>query len=196
MTRARYAIGLCVVLLAAGLLFSCSTAKNTGATRFYHSVTAHFNTLYNGELAFIDGVEAQDKGHVDNYTELLPMYTVSNKKTQGMGKSNFDRAIEKSEKAIRRHSIKRKPKKPQGKMSAKQRAYFNRKEFNPYLKNAWLMLAEAQFRKGEFIEAASTYNYLLRLYADQPAVASVARARLARCYVLLDWSYDAEDVLS
>lgn len=196
MLRARTIFILYLCPLLAVLLLSCSAAKNTGTTRFYHATTAHFNTLYNGELAFIDGLEAQEKGHVDNYTELLPMYMVANKKTQGMGKSNFDRAIEKCEKAIRRHSIKRKPKKPQGKMSPKQRAYFNRKEFNPYLKNAWLMLAEAQFQKGEFIEAASSYNYILRLYADQPAVASVARARLARCYVLLEWPYDAEDVLS
>ena len=195
MSRAR-TILLYVVLLSAGLLISCSTAKNTGTTRFYHSMTAHFNTMYNGEVAFLEGLEAQEKGHQDNYTELIPMYMVYSKKTQAMGKGNFDRAIEKSEKAIKRHSIKRKPKKPQGKLSAKKKAFFNRKEFNPYLKNAWLMLADAQFQKGEFIEAASTYNYILRLYAGQPDVASVARARLARCYVMLDWVYDAEDVLT
>ncbi|MBP5771859.1 MAG: hypothetical protein J6W75_10995 [Bacteroidaceae bacterium] len=183
-------------LLIVGLLFSCSTSKNTAGTRFYHATTAHFNTLYNGRQAFDQGVEAQDKGHVDNYTELLPMYVVASKKTAAMGKSNFATAIEKCEKAIKRHSIKRKPKKPSGRMTPKQKAYFARHEFNPYLKKAWMMFADAQFRQGEFIEAASSYNYILRLYANQPEVASVARAKLARCYVLLDWPYDAEDVLS
>ena len=185
-----------LLLLTAGMLFSCSTSKNTAGTRFYHSATARFNTLYNGRNAFNEGVEAQDKGHVDNYTELLPMYVVGSKKTAGMGKSNFETAIEKSEKAIKRHSIKRKPKKPSGRMSDKQKAYFNRKEFNPYLRHAWMMFADAQFQQGNFIEAASSYNYILRLYANQPEVASVARAKLARCYVLLEWPYDAEDVLS
>jgi tetratricopeptide (TPR) repeat protein len=58
------------------------------------------------------------------------------------------------------------------------------------------MMGDAQFRKGEFFEAAATYNYTLRLYSSQPNVASVAKARLARCYVALNWPYDAEDLLN
>ena len=159
-------------------------------------MTARFNTLYNGRKAFDEGVEAQNKGHVDNYTELLPMFIVADKKTAAMGKGSYETAIEKSQKAIKKHSIKRKPKKPSGRMSDKQKAFFARKEFNPKLHKAWMMMADAQFNKGEFIEAAATYNYILRLYADQPKVASVARAKLARCYVLLEWPYDAEDVMN
>ncbi len=195
MRRARN-IALWLPLLMAVVMAACSTKKNTSATRFYHSATAHFNTLYNGRIAYEEGVEAQDKGHVDNYTEVLPMFVVANKKTAGLGKGNFETAIEKSQKAIKKHSIKRKPKKPSGKMSDKQKAFFARKEFNPYLHHAWMMMADAQFQKGEFIEAAATYNYMLRLYADQPDIASVARAKLARCYVLLEWPYDAEDVFN
>ena len=177
-------------------MVACSTKKNTGITRFYHSTTAHFNTLYNGRVAFEEGIEAQQKGHVDNYTELLPMYIVADKKTAAMGKGNFETAIEKSQKAIKKHSIKRKPKKPSGRMTDKQKAYFNRKEFNPYLRHAWLMMADAQFQMGDFIEAAASYNYIIRLYSGQPEVASIARAKLARCYVMLDWPYDAEDVFN
>ena len=185
-----------VALLTAGLLVACSTKKNTALTRFYHSTTAHYNTLYNGRVAFLEGVEAQQKGHVDNYTELLPMFIVADKKTAAMGKSNFETAIEKSQKAIKKHSIKRKPKKPSGRMTDKQKAYFNRKEFNPYIHRAWMMMADAQFQTGDFIEAAASYNYIIRLYSGQPEVASVARAKLARCYVMLDWPYDAEDVFN
>jgi len=196
MVRARK-IALWLPLLLAGCcLLSCSTKKNTAGTRFYHGFTARFNTMYNGRKAFDEGVEAQYKGHTDNYTELLPMFIVADKKTAAMGKGNFETAIEKSQKAIKKHSIKRKPKKPSGRMSAKQKAFFARKEFNPYLRHAWIMMADAQFHKGEFIEAAATYNYILRLYAEQPEVASVARAKLARCYVMLDWPYDAEDVFN
>ncbi len=182
-------------LLLTGLFVSCSTKKNTSITRFYHSTTAHYNTFYNGQVAFRDGVEAQVKGHVDNYTELLPIFIMADKKTAAIGKGNFDTAIEKCQKAIKKHSIKSKPKRPTGQMTAKEKAYYARKEFNPYLKNVWMMFADAQFHQGNFIEAASSYNYILRLYADQPEVASVARAKLARCYILMDWTYDAEDVL-
>ena len=196
MTRARTIIYMLFILLAAGWLTSCSTKKNTAITRRYHNITARYNTLYNGGLAFDEGIEAQEKGHVDNYTEILPMYMVASTKTAGLGKGNFETAIEKAEKAIKKHSIKHKPKKPNGKMSPKEKAYFQRLEFNPAMKRAWMMFADAQFQKGEFIEAASSYNYIMRLYAGQPDVASVARAKLARCYVLLDWPYDAEDVFN
>ena len=95
------------------------------------------------------------------------------------------------------HSIKKRPTvKGNKRRTPKQKAYLARKEFNPFLYRAWLLMAEAQFRKGEFIEAASTYNYILRLYSTQPEVVGPAKAGLARCYVALDWPYDAEDILN
>ena len=121
--RARTYIYVLCTLLVAGALAACSTSKNTGITRFYHTVTARFNTLYNGRTAFDEGMEAQTKGHKDDYTSLLPMYPVADKQTAAIGKSNFETAITKSEKAIKKHSIKRKPKKPKGRMSDKDRAY-------------------------------------------------------------------------
>ena len=196
MSRARTILYIAFLLLSAGWLASCSTKKNTPITRRYHNITARYNTLYNGRVAFDAGIEAQEKGHVDNYTEILPVYMVASKKTAALGKGNFETAIEKSEKAIKRHSIKHKPKKPSGRMTPKQKEFFQRHEFNPALKRAWMMFADAQFQKGEFIEAAASYNYIMRLYAGQPDVTSVARAKLARCYVLLEWPYDAEDVFN
>lgn len=185
------------MLVLVCIVSACSTKKNTPATRFYHAQTAHFNTLYNGEVAFLEGEEAQIKGHKEDYNRLLPMYISTNKATAGLGKSNYETAITKSEKAIKVHSIKKRPTSNSNKRKTpKEKEFMARKEFNPYLYHAWLMMAESQFNKGEFIEAASTYNYIIRLYATQPNVASVAKARLARCYVALDWAYDAEDVLN
>lgn len=175
---------------------ACSTKNNTPMTRFYHSMTAHYNIMYNGEVAFEKGQLAQIEGHRDDYNSLLPMYISTNKSTAGMGKSNYATAIEKSEKAIKLHSIKKKPKlKPGQKRTQEIKDYLARKEFNPYLWRAWMMMGESQFNSGEFIEAASTFNYTIRLYATQPEIANLARTWLARCYVALDWPYDAEDVL-
>ena len=50
--------------------------------------------------------------------------------------------------------------------------------------------------KGSFEEAASTFSYMSRLYATQPAIYGKARAWLARCYAEQDWLYDAEDVIT
>ena len=178
------------------LIFSCTTKKNTSATRFFHATTARFNTLYNGQVSYAEGVEAQENGHQDDYTRLLPMILSTNKGTANMGKNNYDNAILKCEKAIKLHSIKKRPTTSGNKRKTpKQKEFLARKEFNPYLKHAWLMMGKAQFNKGEFIEAASTFNYVIRLYSSQPDVSSVAKAWLARCYVALEWPYDAEDVL-
>lgn len=160
-------------------------------------MTARFNTYFNGHEAYKAGVFAQQSGHVDDYTDFLPIYNVRNKKTAALGSSDFETAITKSEKAIKLHSIKVRPKTSANKRkTAKEKAYLARKEFNPFLKHAWLLLGKAQFQQGNFIEAASTFNYIAGMYAGQPEVVSVARAMLARCYVELEWPYDAEDVFN
>ena len=185
------------MLLLLCIVSACSIKKNTPTTRFYHAMTAHFNTLYNVEVAYLDGEEAQMKSHQDDYNRLLPMYISMNKTTAGVGKGNYETTITKCEKAIKLHSMKKRPTvKPNQKKDDKMKAFLARKEFNPYMYHAWLMMGEAQFQKGEFIEAASTYNYVIRLYQAQPDIASIAKAKLARCYVALDWAYDAEDVLN
>lgn len=189
----RYMVWGLLVMVAG----ACSTKKNTSGARFYHAVTARFNTYYNGSVAYKDGLLAQEQGHKDDYTRLLPMFISADKTTGGLGKSNYETAITKCEKAIKRHSIKRRPKVNVSKRkSEKDKAYLARKEFNPFLKNAWLLMGKSQFQQGQFIEAASTFNYIARLYATQPDVLSVARAYLARCYVELDWPYDADDVFN
>jgi len=184
-------------LLVILLLPSCSTKKNTSGSRFYHAMTARFNTLHNGQVSFTEGLDAQERGHQDDYTQFLPMIISTSKSTAGLGKSNYDNAILKCEKAIKLHSIKKRPTVSGGKKkTAKQKEFLARKEYNPYLYRAWLMMGQAQFNKGEFIEAASTFNYITRIYSTQPEISSIAKAWLARCYVALEWPYDAEDVLN
>ena len=184
-------MGVAVLLFAA-----CSTKNNTSSTRFYHAMTARFNTLHNGQMAFLEGQDAQEKGHRDDFNRLLPMYLSTNKATAAIGKGNYETAITKSEKAIKVHSIKKRPiVKGNKKKTQKQKNFLARKEFNPYLYRAWFMMGDAQFHRGDFFDAASTYNYMLRLYSTQPDVQGIAKAKLARCYVALGWAYDAEDLL-
>ena len=176
---------------------SCSTEKNTAQSRWWHSFNARYNTYYNGSLAYIDGSLEKETGHKDNYTEMLPLYTVGNKNSRDIGAANFDRAIEKCQKAIRLHSIKRRPQWTKNRRKTeKDIEWLNRKEYNPFLWKAWLLMGRAQFMKGSFDEAASTFAYMSRLYATQPAIYGRARAWLAKCYIEQDWIYDAEDVIT
>lgn len=174
----------------------CSTQKNTARTRWWHSFKARYNTYYNGSLAYIDASLEKEEGNKDNFTELIPLYTVSNKNSREIGKSNYDRAIEKCQKTIKLHSIKRRPQwTKQRKKTAKDLEWLSRREYNPFLWKAWLLMGRSQFYKGAFDEAAATFNYMSRLYKTQPAIYAKSRAWLAKCYIEEGWLYDAEDVI-
>ena len=189
----------CVLFPLLALLFlfaGCSTKKNTASTRWWHSFNARYNTYFNGSQAFIDGNLEKEKGNKDNYTEMIPLYMVGNKQSREIGKGQYDRAIEKSEKAIRRHSIKVKPEWNSSKRkTAKDREWLGRREYNPFLWKAWMLLGKSQFQKGAFDEAAATFTYMARIYQTQPMQNGLARAWLAKCYTELGWMYDAEDVI-
>lgn len=185
-----------LLTVAIAALCGCSTRMNNATTRAYHAFTARFNTYYNGNEAYKKAVKAQSDGHKDNYLEQLPLFTISNRKTKRIGTSDYDRAIEKAQKAIKNHSIKRRPKKPAGKkLTEKQKRFYAKKEYNPFLHNAWFLMANSQFRKGEFEEAASTYIYISKLYESEPKILAKARIGLANCYAEMDWLYEAEDLL-
>ena len=183
--------------MAALVFTACSTQKNTSASRWWHSFNARYNTYYNGAMAYIDGSLEKEQGNKDNFTERIPLYTVSNKNSREIGKGNFDRAIEKAQKAIKQHSIKRKPEwNKSRKKTDKDKEWLARREYNPFLWKAWMLMGRAQFHKGDFDEAASTFSYMSRLYATQPAIYGKARAWLAKCYIESDFMYDAEDVIT
>ncbi len=178
------------------IISSCSTQKNTAGTRWWHSFNARYNIYYNGKEAFIDGNLEKEKGNRDNFTEQIPLYMVGNKESRSLGSGQYNRAIEKAEKDIRRHSIKAKPEWKGGKRKTdKDKEWLGRKEYNPFLWKAWMLLGKAQFQKGDFDEAAATFSYMTRLYQTQPLQSGLAKAWLAKCYTELDWLYDAEDVI-
>ena len=167
-----------IIVAVAVAIVSCSTQKNTAGSRFWHSFNARYNTYYNGQVAFTEGNLEKEKNNKDNYTELIPLYPVGNKTSRDIGKSNYQRTVEKMEKAIQRHSIKEKG-----------------KEKNPFLWRAWLLMGKAEFQMGQFEEAAATFSYMARLYQGEPLMSGLARAWLAKCYTELGWRYDAEDVI-
>ena len=167
-----------IIVAVAVAIVSCSTQKNTAGSRFWHSFNARYNTYYNGQVAFTEGNLEKEKNNKDNYTELIPLYPVGNKASRDIGKSNYQRTVEKMEKAIQRHSIKEKG-----------------KEKNPFLWRAWLLMGKAEFQMGQFEEAAATFSYMARLYQGEPLMSGLARAWLAKCYTELGWRYDAEDVI-
>ena len=180
-----------IILILAG----CSTAKNTAGSRFYQSMVTRYNVYHNGAEAYKEGYEAQEKAVNDNYLEILDLYPVSDEKVWSVGTTNYDIAIEKAQKGIKLHSITVKPERKPGKtLTEKDKAWQNKNEYNPFLWNAWMLLADAQMQKGEFIEAASTYTYISNLYFDEPAIVAEALMKMAQCYSELGWNYESDEL--
>lgn len=186
-----------ILLLAVVMLSGCSSKKNTASTRWWQSFNTRYNVYFNGSQAFIEGSQEKESSSTDDYTVLLPLYQVGNKKNYDIGKAKFDVAILKAEKAIKLHSIKRRPEwNKSRRKTARDIEWLGRREYNPFMWKAWLLLGKSQFQKGSFDEAAATFSYMSRLYATQPSINGIANAWLVRSYAEQDWLYEAEDVIT
>ena len=96
----------------------------------------------------------------DDYTRLVLMHPAEayadEKAPQPTG--DFNRSIEKAQKAIQLRSIKKKPKKKSGKShDPKYKAWMKREEYNPFLHNAWMMQGRSQYLNGDYLGAASSF---------------------------------------
>ena len=193
MRRTRTAIyALLLPLLA--VVTGCSTSRNTAASRQYQALVTRYNVYFNGSEAYRKGYEAQEKAKKDNLLEILDLYPISDEKVRSTGTSSFDIAIEKAQKGIKLHSISEKPKKKKGTPTASEKAFQSKNEYNPFLWHAWFLMADAQRQKGDFIEAASTYSYITKLYYDEPEIVAEAQYKMAQCYSELGWNYEAEEL--
>ena len=186
-----------VLLLAFVLLISCSTKRNTGVSRFYHAFTSNYNIYYNGKTSFDEAFSAMQAAHKDNYSEIIHLYPVSAlpKEKEGTG-GPFDRAIEKGEKAIKRHSIRTKPlKKPGWHNNPKAVARQKQEEYNPFLKKCWLLIGQSQFYNADFLQASATFSYIARHYSGNREMVAEAKIWQARCYSEMGRFYESEDIL-
>lgn len=180
-----------------GLLGACSTKKNTRASRFYHAFTSRYNIYYNGKVSFDEALKAQQTGYKESYTDMILMYPISAQpKDKAEPGGPFDRAIEKSNKAIKLHSIQAKPKKKPGwRNDPKQRQWQEQEEYNPFLKKCWMLMGQSQFYNADFLQASATFAYICRHYATDEQMVAEAKLWQARCYSEMGWLYEAEDIL-
>ena len=179
------------------VLGACSTQKNTGMSRWYHRTKTKYNIAFNGKNAYDDGLQQITDAHEDNYGEMLPLYPVSDHKAAEASTGKMDVTIEKCRKCIKLHSIKTKPKPdPKRAKDPKYKEWLKQEEFNSELANAWLLLGQAEFHKGDFIGSVGTFNYIIRHYQYDADVIAQCQLWVARAYGEMGWLYEAEDMLS
>ena len=177
------------------IITGCSTQKNTGATRGFHEMCTKYNVGFNAESSYIEGQKAINKGAKDDFTQLIEMYPISYKENQSVASSQMERSIEKCRKAIKKHSITKKPARNKKKWKEPKYQYFyNQEEFVHGVKEAWILLGKSELHKGDFLGAASTFGYIQRHYPSDLEIVCEARIWQARAYGEMDWMYEAWQV--
>lgn len=113
------------------------------------------------------------------------------------GSGSFSRSIDKTTKAIKLHSIKARPERdPSKKRDPQYQVWLKQQEFNPFLKNAWLLLGKSEYQDGDYLQSASTFAYIIRLYKSDPEVVAEARLWMAKANIAMGWYYEAEDIFN
>lgn len=133
---------LALMLLAAA---GCKRTRDSFTSRTYHRMVSKFNPLFNGEQAYLKGMETLRKAHKDNFDEILDVYVIPTEKEAGGLKPDMDKAIEKGAKVIQEHSM-----------------LIKNNQKNSYIDDSYLLVAKARFYKRDFIEALETFNFVIQ----------------------------------
>lgn len=171
-----------VILGSSLFLTDCSVEKNTDTTRFYHNMTARFNIYFNGYENFKQGVAKINASNRDDYGEVLKVFEFSDPATPSYCSSDMERAIQKASKLISLKSMTAKPEIDNKKdISEKERELLERKEYNDWVDDSYLLIGKARFYKHEFREAAALFEYCISA-ANEPAIRNEAKIWLARVH--------------
>ncbi len=162
--------GLLTLGIAFGLIYSCSTKKDTVINRNFHGLTTKYNVLFNGEQAFEKGIKNIETNYSDNFWKRLPIEPIKFDErnigefkfgTPGSGFNDdnddnqkeketitpFDTAEEKAIKAIQKHSIN-----------------INGYEKNRQIDDAYLLLGKSRYYTQRFVPAIEAFNYIIANY--------------------------------
>ena len=173
----------------------CSTRKNTAGTRAFHELTTRYNVFFNAQQAYDDALEARYEAFQEDYSELLPLYPVKIDSIPSKGDGAFDVVIEKTAKAIREHSISVKPRRDRSRpYTQAYREWLRQDEFNPFIKNAWLLMGKAYVQNREYEKGLAVFSQMLRLFDEDIDLLSEVQIEMLRAYAETGWNYDADNM--
>ncbi|MCT4615161.1 MAG: tetratricopeptide repeat protein [Marinifilaceae bacterium] len=131
----------------------------------------------------------------EDYSIQLPVFEYENMSIRDMALPDMKRAIDKGTKAIKLHSITRKPKRRRKKSSEKYKDFRSQKEFNKYIDDCYLLVGKAQFYSKQYTKAIQTFKYMFREYENSELLTE-AQVWMAASYVDQKEFIAANEILS
>lgn len=165
------------IITLAGVLFSCSTKKNTFTRRLYHNLTSQYNGYFNGKEALKEGEIELAKTAIDNYNRILPPVNYGTKENVSTISPNMDRAIAKASMVIQKHSI-----------------YIKNTEHIRWIDDAYLLMGKANFYKHEYKTAIRTFDFIVKRYKNN-SIKYDAMLWMAKSYIQTKDFEEAESIL-
>lgn len=185
------------ILFFAFVISSCSTKKNTAATRLYHSVNTRYNIHYNAKIAYDDALALKEQNREDNLSELLHIFPLNpDSASAGVFSGSFTTTIDKTTKAIKLHSITARPERnPNKRNDLKYQAWLRQKEYTPFMDQVWLLLAKSEFQEANYLRAITTFLYITKIYSSNAEIVAECQLWIARAYTEMGWMYEAGNIL-
>lgn len=145
-------------------------------------MTARYNILFNGEQNFQRGEEQLRQNHQDQFTRILPLFPYSGEEKAGAVKGDMDNAIAKGLKIIQKKSITVRPKGRPDRNNPRQVAFYNQREFNKVVADAYILIGKAHLFNHEYYDALTALEYAFRDFpgkkVQHEALIWMARTRI------------------
>jgi tetratricopeptide (TPR) repeat protein len=150
-SRTHISCLLFLFLTVTVFLSSCSTKKNTFTRRVYHNLTAHYNVYWNGMDNMREGMKEFNATAKDNYAVVIPVYYTGDKAGSAKIGQYADNSIKKATKTIQKHSM-----------------FFNNKEYNNWVDDAYMLIGKSYYYKQDYPMARRTFEFVIKTYNTNP----------------------------
>ena len=185
----------CLLILAMFLLLSCSSKRNTSGLRAYHELKTRYNIFYNAQNNYEEIIESQLSDLNIDWFQMQPFYPNSNATPNAQPGGPYDVVIDKLINAIQDHSISSKPRRnPSKARSLEYRQWLRQNEFNPFMKNVWLLLGKAYVQNGDYEMALAVFNEIMIIFPNEIDLISETQIWMMRSYTEMNRIYDAENI--
>jgi len=133
-------------------------------------MTAYYNGYFNANELVKKGEVKIKEGHKEDYDQILPVFIYGDDQTAKTAYPEMEKAIEKCENVIRKHTIK---------ADAKGQ---KRPEYNKWIDENYAVIGKAYFYKRNYAKAAEVFNYVNRKY-KKPSTSATSNTWLAKTFV-------------
>ncbi len=161
--------GLTILLLSMLIVYACNPNKEKWLNKKWHSLVGHYNIYFNGEQKLNDAIEVLNKGHVNDFNNILAIFPYGNDAAAKGVLNILDEAMKKFSGTIQLHKV------------------------GSYTDEAWFAIAKTHFFKRDYYACQEAMQYMISKYPLE--YKNLSTAWIAKSYMGLGKPMEAEAVI-